>query len=385
MGRAMKNKAIFDIVYGKDLTWKQVADEYNLGHADQITPNGARKAYKRHLSTIESSVGKIEERKRMNTVRSVVEQTAREYTEKSVVAETIANIWGKEPYHETEIQVFVQPKANEIHGYAFGDVHWGYTNNHPKMTYSAAIAEKRLWEIANKIIADTIRNDYKRIFIADLGDQIEGSALRVSQLLRIVETMTQQAKGYSDTFISILKWISKQLPDVEIQVLMVSDDNHGQLRLFNTKRDEMPDNLSVLITNAVKNTVDTAHEFGGMSNIEFITADEIVMSVGEQGKPYNIVCAHSHQYGRGEDILHKATQRHGMNIHLFIGAHWHVASTKDKNVVDGCQTGLIFVPPVVGDTDFSESLFLSTLPGFMKLTIDVNDRLTNAEKIRLKQ
>lgn len=378
----MKNKAIFDIAYGKDLTWKQVADEYNRGHADQITPNGARKAYKRHLSTIESSVGKIEERKRMNTVRSVVEQTAREYTEKSVVAETIANIWGKEPYHETEIQVFVQPKANEIHGYAFGDVHWGYTNNHPKMTYSAAIAEKRLWEIANKIIADTIRNDYKRIFIADLGDQIEGSALRVSQLLRIVETMTQQAKGYSDTFISILKWISKQLPDVEIQVLMVSDDNHGQLRLFNTKRDEMPDNLSVLITNAVKNTVDTAHEFGGMSNIEFITADEILVTVGNN---FNIVFAHGHQYGRNEDILQKTAQRHDCTTHLMIAGHWHRYSIKYKNVIDGGQQAMVFLPSVVGDTDFSDQLFLSCYPGFAKITVDLENRVTNAELIRLKQ
>lgn len=379
----MNNKHVFEIASDKGLTWRQVADEYNRTHDDPITPNAARKAYKRYSASVEQSVGKIEERKRMNAVRSVVEQTAREYTEKSFMAEAVKAIWGKDLYREDDVQVFFKPSSKKTHGYAFGDTHWGYTNAHPKMTYNIDVARARLWEIANEIVKDVIANGYDEIFIADLGDQIEGSGLRISQLLRIVETMTQQAKGYSDTIISILKWMSKQLPDVKINCLMVSDDNHGQLRLFNTKRDELPDNLAVLITNAVKNAIDTAHEFGGMLNVRFETADEIVLSLGTAEKPFNVCFAHSHQYGRGDDILHKATQRHGMNIHLFIGAHWHTLSIKSKNVVDGCQTGLIFVPPVVGDTDFGEKLFLSTLPGFLKLTID--DRVYNAEQIRLKQ
>jgi hypothetical protein len=274
--------------------------------------------------------------------------------------------------------------SKKVKCYSFGDVHWGYTNNHPKMTYSTEVAKNRLWEMANKIVADIIKTQTTDIIITDLGDQIEGSGLRVSQLLRIVETMTQQAKGYSDEIISIIKWMTKQLPYVRIKFLMVSDDNHGQLRLFNTKRDELPDNLSVLITNAVKNTIETAHEFNGMMDVEFITADEIVLQMGTMENPYNVCFAHSHQYGRGEDILHKATQRHGMNIHLFVGAHWHTFSQKMKNVVDGCQTGLIFLPPIVGDTDFGEKLFLSTLPGFAKITIDTDSRVSNAEQIRLK-
>ena len=363
-------------------TWRQVADEYNRTHTEQVTPNAVRKAYNRHLGSAGQSVKQIEKRKEMNLVRTLVETNAREYSEKSVIAQTIANVWGKEPHHERDHQRVVINQGKKETLYAFSDVHDGYKNDHPKMTYNPEITEKRIDAIFEWIAGDAKVNGYKRIYILDDGDPIEGAGLRVSQLMRIAEAMTAQAKHYTNLIASNIKWISQELNGVEIVYLMVSEDNHGQLRLYNTKRDELPENIVLLITNALKNIIDTAHEYGGMANIEFIAADEILLTLGED-KPFNIVAAHSHQYNRGDNILEQLSQRHDCTVHLFIGGHWHLFSVKYKNVKENGQQAMIWLPSVVGDTDFAERLFLSCYPGFCKITIDTENRVSNAELIRL--
>ena len=384
----IKNSQIYEIAVEIEretgrMSWAKVADEVERRTGDKRTPNAVRKAYKRHLQAVGGTVKGIEERKRMNLVRSVVETNVREYSEKSLLAETIIGIWNKEPEHFTDRQVVVLQTSKEEHIYAFSDVHDGYKNSHPKMTYNQEITEKRLWEIAERIVADVKLHGYDHIHVLDNGDPIEGAGLRVSQLLRITEAMTLQAKHYTNTMKAIIKWVSEQLPNVKIKWLMVSDDNHGQLRLYNTKRDELPENIVVLITNALKNIIESAQEFGGLQNIEFITADVILLTFGEE-KPFNVVCAHSHQYTKNDDILNQVSQRHDVTCHLFIGAHWHLASVKYKNVKDGGQQAMVWLPSVVGDTDFSEQLFLSCYPGFAKITIDTVSRMSNAQFIRLQ-
>lgn len=384
----IKNSQIYEIAVEIEretgrMSWAKVADRVEQRYKESKTANAVRKAYKRHLQAIGGTVKGIEERKRMNLVRSVVETNVREYSEKSLLAETIIGIWNKEHEHFSDRQVIVLQPSKEEHIYAFSDVHDGYKNNHPKMTYNQEITEKRLWEIAERIVADVKLHKYDHIHILDNGDPIEGAGLRVSQLLRITEAMTLQAKHYTNTMKSIIRWVSEQLPEVHIKWLMVSDDNHGQLRLYNTKRDELPENIVVLITNALKNIIESAQEFGGLRNIEFITADEILLTFGEE-KPFNVVLAHGHQYGRSDDILTKTSQRHDCTTHLFIAGHWHQFSVKYKNVKDGGQMAMIFLPSVVGDTDFSDQLFLSCYPGFVKITIDTVSRVSNAQLIRLQ-
>lgn len=366
------------------VTWREIADEYNRTHTEKLTPNAVRKAYNRHLGSAGQSVKQIEKRKEMNLVRTLVETNAREYSEKSVIAQTIANVWGKEPYHEVQITITDKYTTDETQIYAYSDVHYDYTNNHPKMIYNKSVAKERMMQIYNYIKNDVIENRYKHIYILDNGDPIEGSGLRVSQLLRTSESMTKQASEYTDIVISCIKWLAKELKehDVKIDFLMVSDDNHGQLRLYGTKRDELPENILVLITNAVKNTIDTAHEFDGLMNLTFTTADEILLTLGKTN-PYNVVIAHGHQYGRADDILQKTEQRHDCTTHLYVSGHWHQYSIKYKNVKENGQQAMIFLPSVVGDTDFAERLFLSCYPGFCKITIDIENRVSNAELIRL--
>lgn len=326
-----------------------------------------------------------EQRKVLVKQRGMVDAIVKEYSEKQAVQSVIENVWKQTYTHNEDLMLTVKPFNPIVPIYGFADVHFGYNFTSPLVTYNHEVARRRLKEVFDGIITDAKLNGYREIYIADLGDQIEGAGLRISQLLRITEAMTEQAKLYANEIISLLKMTARELPEVSITFCMVSEDNHAQLRLYNTKRDEMPENLASLITNTVATAVETAHEFGGMTNITFNHADEILLSLRQSdGVPYNVVMAHGHQYGRNEDILDKTERRHQTGIHLFLAGHWHQFSVKYKNVKDGGQQALIFLPSVVGDTDFSDKLFLSCYPGFIKATVDLKSRMTNAQFIRLE-
>lgn len=339
--------------------------------------------YQERLFTIANNDLRLkEQRKILVKQRGMVDAIATEYSQKRLVESVIKDMWEKEMTHNEAVTLGSPRVSKEENIYAYGDVHWGYEIDHPQFQYNNEVAKGRMHKIFSDIIHDTKANGYKKIYIADLGDQIEGSSLRVSQLIRITESMTQQAKNYANEVIRLIKMVAKELPDVEVKFLMISEDNHGQLRLFNTKRNELPENLVLLITNQVEMVIDTLHEADVYKNLTFVAGDEIVLNLGEK-TPYNVVFAHGHQYGRSEDILQKTEQRHGHTTHLYVAGHWHQFSVKYKNVKDQGQQAMIFLPSVVGDTDFSDTLFLSCYPGFLKITIDLDTRVSNAKLIRL--
>lgn len=316
------------------------------------------------------------ERKIIGKERTIVDTLARQIAEHTVVSEIMRESWGKsavENLLEDKVMPVTCGQKEQI--YAFADVHWGYVCDLYNNVYNNDVAKRRIREMFDAIIAETSLKGYKHIYVADLGDQIEGSALRISQLVRTAEDMTLQARNYANVMVNEYKRLSKMLPEVEVTVLQITADNHSQLRLYGTQRNEMPENLSNLIGNELMNTFDTAHEFGGMLNMKLILGDEILISIDG----YNMVFAHGHQYGRKEDVLDSVEKRHRNKVHAFIAGHWHQFSVKYKDVKDDGQQALIFLPAVVGDTDFSETLFVSGLPGFCKITVDTTHKVINAE------
>lgn len=386
LNKGMPKSQIADILnerWGTDFPESSMRGRYER---ERIAGTGGMEEaeYQERLFTIARNDLRLkEQRKILVKQRGMVDAIASEYSQKKLVENVIVDVWGKDAMtHNEDAVVQVTPLSSEVNLYAYGDVHWGYEIDHPQFKYNNEIAKERMHTIYSSIVNDTKANGYKEIYIADLGDQIEGSALRVSQLIRITESMTQQAKNYANEVIKLIKMVAKELPDVKVNVLMISEDNHAQLRLFNTKRNELPENLALLITNQVEMIIDTLHEADVYKNLTFIQGDEIVLNLGEK-TPYNVVFAHGHQYGRSENILEKTEQRHGHTTHLYVAGHWHQFSVKYKNVKDHGQQAMIFLPSVVGDTDFSETLFLSCYPGFLKISVDLTTRVSNAKLIRL--
>ena len=173
--------------------------------------------------------------------------------------------------------------------------------------------------------------------------------------------------------------LSELLPDVKITYIMISKDNHSELRLYNTSRGDMPENLQEVIVESVKRDIETAHRYGGMKNIEFVYGDEVLVDFSG----YPVVFAHGHQYSRKDDILNEVEHQHNQFVAAYIGGHWHRYSIKYRDVKNGKQQCLIHLPSVVGDTDYSDSLHVSSLPGFCEVVIDSTLGTINAKAIIL--
>jgi len=375
----------FNEIYDSGYSGEQLRSMYRninrLNRTKKVSIESDKDSYDKQLDNIAKQELSIKENRNiLNRQRSIVDMKVREYSDKKLASDTMMAVWGKETFHLTDVKIVKHIITPKITSYHYADVHWDYTIDLPQIKYNKEIAKLRLWEMANWIVNDVVTNGIKEFYLTDHADDIEGTSLRVGQLIKITEEMTKQAREYSNEIVTIIKWLSKQLPDVLIHFMMVSLDNHSQLRLYNTKRDEMDENLALLITNTVLNVVDTAHEYGGMENLDFTTADEILLTLGND-KPFNIVLAHGHQYSRNDNILEDTEKHHKCVTHLFIGGHWHRYSFKSKDVKDDAQQAIIFLPSVVGDTDFSEKLHVSCMAGFAKITIDTVKRNSNSEVI----
>lgn len=375
--------------------YKETAEKYNAEYGTNYAESSLRGRYKKFDSNVglndevrdslaKREVTLMKNQRRNTSLRSVTMSMTREMAEQEILADTIAEVFAY-PAEDKPKEFFEVDKVfdkSEIPMYNFSDTHYGYNYTSKEFAYNVETADARLNYIADYIITDTRKHGYKHIYITDNGDQIEGSALRISQLVTLALNMVEQVKDYSNQIVKMIKKLHKELPDVKITFAMVTEDNHAQLRLFRTQRDEMPENLALLIASHINSTIEIAHEHGGLENIEFIYGGEVLLNIDDE-QPFNVLLAHGHQYGRKDDIIDKGSVRHGKTVHLYIGGHWHNYSMKHKIVKDGGQQSLLFLPSVVGDTDFSERLFLSNYPGFTKTVIDLEDRITHSKVIRL--
>jgi len=368
--------------WGTDFPESSLRGRYNQEKGRVgMTPIEDDETYQKRLLNLAKEQLRLKhEQKVLVKERSVIDGMMRESTDKTAVSDAIVRLWETTPVHH-ELREVVSPQPSEVErGYSYSDVHDGYISDLIQNTYNPTITEERMTQLFDWIIADVKLWGYKKIFISDQGDDIEGAGLRISQLLRIAEEMTKQARHYANLITLLLKKLVKELPDVEITFIMISSDNHSELRLYNTKRGDMDENLQLLITNHVQSVVDTAHEYGGMQNLTFIQGDEIMMNFNGR----NIVFAHGHQYSKHDNILEQVEHRHNATVMGYIAGHWHRFSIKSRNVKNGAQQCLIHLPSVVGDTDFSETLFLSSLAGFCKIEINTTRGVMNAEFIPLQ-
>jgi len=314
-----------------------------------------------------------EERKRLVLERAIVEGYAKENATRSATVETMIRLWNI-VFNPIPEFVVLNVGSGRPPIYAYGDVHWGYRNKPDQTPYNPEIAAGRIEAIYRVISEQIIQYKLKEIFIIDLADDIEGSSLRVSQLMRITEDMTVQARDYSTFLSETLQKFAKKHSDVKITMLHVNDDNHSQLRTFNTKRNELEDSLQLLVTARIESDINMAHKYNDLLNLTYIQKSEFILEFDGA----TMLVSHGHKYSRSERLLENGSTRHDRHINYFLAGHWHSYSHKNKNMYRGVQESLIFAPAVTSDTDFSDHLFFSSMPGFLRLNVSKSGKYINS-------
>lgn len=252
-----------------------------------------------------------------------------------------------------------------------GDVHAGYEYDG---FYNDAIFLRRMKRAFDEIYSYIKKEKPDRINLLEMGDQIEGTGLRKSQLAYTSQMMTQQAAMYEEVFSELLFDLAGKVPDTEIVVYFITSDNHSELRAHNTGPKGLKDHFAENIGRSLKREIETAHKYGGLLNIEFNISDTFFLKT-EEGQ--TIFAAHGHGHSKNMEALPKQIYDDlGETPDIIITGHWHQFRYLTRQVKDGFMGATITSPSIVGDTDFSAQIHLSSLPGI--LTMEIGESAVNA-------
>lgn len=317
----------------------------------------------------------ISKQKKIQRQQSAIDSQQRYNADKELVAE----VFNGQPRKDFKPIDLTLSTVNDTHNcpiYNLSDLHLGYMEDG---YYNLQQAKDNLIKAFKYINNDIKANDLKEVIISETGDSIEGSTLRTTQLFTIAEVMTKQATIFIDLYTNLLKQLSTDNPHTNIKVLFVDEDNHSQIRLAGAGRADSTEQVSKVIANDIRRTVETAHEYGGMQNVTFIHAGEIITEVNG----VTVFLTHGHQYSRdSKQMISKIYAIHGIIPDVVIRGHYHTYQHTSRNVVDDFMQVTITAPSLVGDTRYGrEQLGLTGLAGIMKIIINEHTAVSEFVKI----
>ena len=317
----------------------------------------------------------VSQQKKLQRQQSAINSQLRYNADKELVAE-VFNGQDRQDFEPIDLTFGAVKNKYNCPIYVLSDLHLGYQEENYYSLQQAKDNLTKAFKYINKEIQD---NDLKEVIITDNGDSIEGSTLRATQLFTIAEVMTTQATIFIDLYTRLLKQLSNDNPDTLIKVLFVDEDNHSQIRLAGSSRGDSKEQVSKVIANDIRRTVETAHEYGGMQNVKFTHASEIITEVNGA----TVLLTHGHQYSRdSKPMLNKIFAIHGLIPDVVIRGHFHSYSHFSRNVVDGFMQATITAPSLCGDTQYGrEQLGLTGLSGVLKVIINENTAISEFIRI----
>lgn len=353
-------------------TYKNIKDGIDIGIKE-----GTSDA---EIAKIAEARNKLQVDKRIaNKQRQEANNTLRILADNEIIKQTLTEVIGCNFYDNDFITINFNVKSNNNKGlpiYCLSDVHYGYQadaiNNH----YNDEIATDRIKKFFEFVYNDVKKNGYKEIYIADCGDMIEGSTLRISQLVNITELIIEQSLHYVDIISGCLIELTKKLKDTMIRYSCVTDANHQQLRHFSGKPNEfINEDFGLIIYHLLNEKLKTYNK------IDINGADIIFADVDDMC----IAFAHGHQFGK-LDAINYIKKVLNKDADCVIQGHWHSFNVENYNlkVEDDIwkQQYIITLPAVCGNTDYAVKKGYSSIPAGLKLLIKEN-KINSMELIYL--
>jgi hypothetical protein len=163
------------------------------------------------------------------------------------------------------------------------------------------------------IIAKQKEHGFKRIKLLELGDTIDGGALRTSQLMAIKKGMVFQIIDVSKVYADLIQQLSKRM---RVDFYCVTSSNHTQLRPLGTERNELVEEdlmhvFAEYIRTALKNN----------KNVQISSGNDFIVSLTPTHKMF---VAHGHLIGnKKEGYLQELSYYRGAQFEYGLFGHFH--------------------------------------------------------------
>lgn len=222
--------------------------------------------------------------------------------------------------------------------------------------YNEDVFQKRMWLLAEQIIAIVKKEGFKSIRLFDLGDSIEG-ILRISSLNFI-------KYGVIDSSIMYAKFLAEWLNTLSHYVFIEfysTEGNHDSARILTGKKGDLPNEnvhkyINCYIEVALKDNpnihINAVHDSKHIFVSLFDGFYKILATHGEEGDQNRAIREYSDLFG--------------VEINLLIGAHKHFKEEKDVSF----NRETMRVQSILGINDFSMQILKSANPGAKFIVIE---------------
>ena len=378
-----------------DLTWPEIAKEFNTAYRDDETcffdASAYRKKYRNYLDAYEQlfskeqfSTDQVDEyanqkrelqklKVQIQTEKLEYNRWLREEARDELICEKICEAIKTLP--PLEIPNRITPEFSYREGVLLlADAHYGAEFKIVGLfgevlnEYSPEIFEARMWDLLNQVIEICHKEGFTSLNVYDLGDEIDG-LLRVSQLWKLRYGVIDSAVYYGRF---ITTWLNELSKHVYVKYQMVKDSNHCQLRLLgqpkNTFKDE---NVSVIIADKIMDRLGNNPNFEFVQNPTGLIFDSDIVG-------YSVLGAHG-ECKNLEQAIKELSKTYRTQIDFMVGGHKHHQNS--TNV--GIESDVIAAPSIIGIDDYSLSLNKTSDPGATLFVLEAGKGKTMEYNIKL--
>lgn len=238
---------------------------------------------------------------------------------------------------------------------AFGDIHYGKEFKSLHNEYNCDIAKDRMQKLLDRTIQIVRDQQFDTIKVIELGDSVEGMDLRISQLQSLQIGFVDQVIQLSKLLAS---WINELSRYVRVEYIHIPSANHTEIRPYNTKRGQFPDE-------------DFERIIQEFINVSLKDNQRVTIKINKDGivpfklAGYDAVAMHGHQFNKNQRknmIKNLNMMYHKFFSFLYFG-HFHNGFYETVGAYDDTNAEMIQVPSVMGSDKFSDSLGLASKAG----------------------
>jgi len=170
-----------------------------------------------------------------------------------------------------------------------------------------------LSKVYEHILAKQKEFGFKRIKLMELGDIVEGSHLRPSQLLAIKTMLIPQTIRVAQAYVQLLNELSK---DMYIDFYCVTSSNHTQTRAFGSARNELVEDDAMLIFAEI-----VKHATANNKNLKMTIGRDFVATITPEHKMF---VAHGHLIdGKKNGYVQELAMARGISFEYALFGHFH--------------------------------------------------------------
>ena len=369
-----------------DLTWPEIAQEFNNAYREDETcffdASAYRKKYRNYLDAYEQLFSKAQftadqESEYMGQKRDLQKLKMQIQTEKleynrwlreeardELICEKICNAIRSQTSLTVPEQIIVD-KAGRSAVLAFGDEHYAAEFTiyglHGEIinSYSPEIFEQRMWNLFYQTIDIIKKENLTTLYVFALGDFTDG-ILRCSQLMKLRYGVVEGTVRYANF---IANWINELSKYVKVKYQMVYG-NHSELRMLGQPKGTFKEeNTGMFVREMIKAYLAENPNFEMIVNPTGLIFDNI--------EGFNVLGIHG-EVRNMENAIKDFSNTYNTDIHILIGGHMH--HYKAETVGD--NKDVINVPSIIGIDDYSMSLNKTSNPGAVLFCIEEGKGVT---------